>query len=113
MNPAFASIYRVVTAIPPGRVATYGQVALLAGLPRRARLVGTALKALDEGSEVPWQRVVNAAGRISRREAVPYEHFQRQMLAEEGVEIDSHGRIDLERYGWDPLAAPGEELLGD
>lgn len=104
---AFRRIYRVVAAIPEGRVATYGQVALLAGLPRRARLVGRALAALDAGSDVPWHRVINSQGRISSRDGSPYEHFQRLMLEEEGVELDPRGRIDLVRHGWDPDARPG------
>lgn len=106
-NEAFRRIHRVVSAIPEGRVATYGQVALLAGLPRRARLVGRALAALDDDSGVPWHRVINAQGRISSRDGSPYEHFQRLLLEEEGVELDERGRIDLDRFGWDPDEAPG------
>ena len=63
----FDRIYATVESIPPGRVATYGQVADQAGLPRRARLVGTALKHLDADSAVPWHRVVNARGEVSPR----------------------------------------------
>lgn len=102
MSDAYPAIYRVVAAIPRGRVATYGQVALLAGLPRRARLVGRALATLDEGSELPWHRVVDASGRISRRDAAPYMHLQRLLLEDEGVELGSAGRIDLDRFRWDP-----------
>lgn len=99
----YRRIYRVVAAIPEGRVATYGQVALLAGLPRRARLVGRAMAVLPAGSDVPWHRVVNAQGRISSRGGSPYEHFQRQMLEDEGVIFGGTGRIDLDRFGWDPV----------
>jgi len=106
-NEAFRRIHRVVFAIPEGRVATYGQVALLAGLPRRARLVGRVLAALDDDSGVPWHRVINAQGRISSRDGSPYEHFQRLLLEEEGVELDERGRIDLDRFGWDPDETPG------
>jgi methylated-DNA-protein-cysteine methyltransferase-like protein len=98
----YRRIHRVVAAIPKGRVATYGQVAVLAGLPRRARLVGRALTALDGDSGVPWHRVINAQGRISSRDGSPYEHFQRLLLEEEGVDLDERGRIDLDRFGWDP-----------
>ncbi len=98
----YRRIYSVVAGIPEGRVATYGQVALLAGLPRRARLVGRALAALDGESDLPWHRVVNAQGRISYRGGSPYEHFQRLMLEEEGVVFGPRGRIDLERFRWDP-----------
>src|SRR4051812_45835597 len=77
MNRNFERIYAVVRKIPKGRVATYGQVARLAGLPRHARHVGFALAALDERAAVPWQRVVNAAGRISRRDHPNSEQRQR------------------------------------
>ena len=106
-DESFRRIHRVVAAIPEGRVATYGQVALLAGLPRRARLVGRALAALDDDSGVPWHRVINAQGRISSRGGSPHEYFQRLLLEEEGVELDERGRIDLERFGWDPDETPG------
>lgn len=99
-------IYAVVDSIPEGRVATYGQVAVLAGYPRAARLVGQALGALDEGSDTPWHRVVNARGTISRRGEPVIEHLQRLMLEEEGVELDPGGRIDLERFGWEPFSRP-------
>lgn len=102
-NDPYRRIHRVVAAIPEGQVATYGQVALLAGLPRRARLVGRAMAVLPAESDVPWHRVVNAQGRISSRGGSPFEHFQRRMLEDEGVVFDPRGRIDLERFGWDPL----------
>jgi len=103
----YLRVRQVVSTIPEGKVATYGQVALLAGLPRRARLVGRALAALPDGSEVPWHRVINAQGRISSRGGGPYEQFQRLLLEEEGVELDASGRIDLERFGWEPDERPG------
>lgn len=95
-------IYRVVARIPKGRVASYGQIAALAGLPGRARQVGYALAALQGGTDLPWHRVVNAAGRISPRardESVP---LQRVLLEAEGVEFDASGRIRLEQYRWNP-----------
>jgi methylated-DNA-protein-cysteine methyltransferase-like protein len=91
----------VVARIPPGRVATYGQVATLAGLPGHARLVGYALHGLPGESALPWHRVVNAQGRISQRsEPGPSEGLQRHLLEEEGVQFDERDRIDLRRYGW-------------
>lgn len=90
-----------VRQIPRGRVATYGQVAEVAGLPGRARLVGYALAALPEtADDVPWHRVINARGEISRR-AVPgfAEGLQRAMLESEGVVFEG-GRVDLERFRW-------------
>ena len=100
---AFAKIYAVIQRIPQGRVATYGQVAALAGLPRRARLVGAALRNTPEDLSLPWQRVINAQGTVSRRSGLGVEEgYQRHLLEEEGVRFDERGRIDLERYRWDP-----------
>lgn len=93
-------IYDTVSRIPKGRVATYGQVAEVAGLPRRARLVGRALRELDEDSAVPWHRVVNARGTISLRgDLLDHEGLQEQLLRREGVGFHGHA-ISLERYGW-------------
>jgi methylated-DNA-protein-cysteine methyltransferase related protein len=100
-----AKIYAVVAHIPFGRVATYGQVAALAGLPRRARLVGYAMRELPPGSDLPWQRVINAGGKVSARSGLGVEEgYQRHLLEEEGVVFDEHGRTDLDRFGWDPDA---------
>jgi methylated-DNA-protein-cysteine methyltransferase-like protein len=91
-----------VTRIPKGRVATYGQVASLAGVPRQARLVGYALSTLPHDSRVPWHRVVSAQGQISRRSnGLGHEQLQAQLLAHEGVTV-VEGRISLERYRWRP-----------
>lgn len=96
----------MVRRIPRGRVATYGQVASLAGLPGHARQVGYALHALPEGSPVPWQRVVNARGEISPRAIPGWEGFQRCLLEAEGIAFDAAGRLDLERHRWDPDRRP-------
>ena len=93
-------IHAAVMSIPPGRVSTYGQVAEDAGLPRRARLVGTALKSLDENSAVPWHRVVNARGEISQRPRPGAVVEQRVLLEDEGVVFQANGRIDLTVFGW-------------
>lgn len=110
MPSTYEKIYGVIARIPRGNVATYGQVAALAGLPGHARQVGTALGMLPDDSTVPWQRVVNARGEVSRRGGSGglslREGFQRHLLEEEGVSFDLRGRIDLDRFGWDPLAAP-------
>jgi len=92
----------VVRRIPRGRVATYGQVAKLAGLPGRARQVGYAMYALPRDTRVPWQRVINAAGRVSRRRVPGAELTQRMLLEREGVRFGSGGRIPLARFGWAP-----------
>ena len=98
----YSRIYAVVAAIPKGRVATYGQVALLAGLPGGARQVGYALHALADPS-LPWHRVVNARGEVSPRSGESEgERVQRLRLEAEGVVFDRRGRIALERYRWRP-----------
>ncbi len=97
--------YRVVREIPKGFVATYGQVAALAGFPRHARQVGYALFALREAAQddpVPWHRVVNARGEISQRSDPGPEPLQRVMLEAEGVAFDTFGRIAMKRYQWQP-----------
>ena len=99
-SDSYARIYAVVRKVPRGRVATYGQVAALAGLPGHARQVGYALHALNDG-RVPWHRVVNAQGRISGRADEPGGSvLQRIRLEQEGVEFDARGRIALDRFGW-------------
>ena len=98
-SETYARIYRVVRRIPQGRVASYGQVARLAGLPGQARLVGYALHALRDGS-VPWQRVINARGEVSPRSFSGAEREQRLLLEDEGVEFDARGRVSLTRYRW-------------
>jgi methylated-DNA-protein-cysteine methyltransferase related protein len=100
----------VVRRIPRGRVATYGQVARLANLPGQARLVGYALSALDDGSRIPWHRVVNARGRISlRRDESPMHILQRLLLERERVVFDSRGSIRLELFRWRARPASARE----
>ncbi len=97
-----ARVWAVVSAIPRGRVATYKQVASLAGIagPSAARQVGYALAALPHGSDVPWHRVINARGEVSRRGGGG-DNGQYERLALEGVGCDARGRIDFARYEWD------------
>lgn len=99
---SYQAIYRVVRRIPRGQVATYGQVASLAGLAGHARQVGYALHALPDGTLVPWHRVVNAAGRISTRATPGGELVQRLLLAREGVPLDARGRVALDQVRWNP-----------
>ena len=102
---SYARIYSVVRRIPRGRVATYGQVAVLAGRPGQARLVGYALAALPPRSAVPWQRVINAQGRISLRPDGPgYDEVQKLMLRREGVRFGRTGAISLAAFQWRPRA---------
>lgn len=98
--------YRVVARIPRGRVATYGQVALLAGKPRAARQVGYALSALrGTRHAIPWQRVLGSRPRglaaISILDPMG-SAVQRALLEDEGVQVDERGRVSLERFGWAP-----------
>jgi methylated-DNA-protein-cysteine methyltransferase related protein len=97
---SYQRIYDVVRRIPRGRVATYGQVATLAGLAGQARQVGYALHALSERSGIPWHRVVNASGRISVRATPGAELVQQQLLEQEGVPLDARGRVPLARIQW-------------
>ncbi|HEX2222710.1 MAG TPA: MGMT family protein, partial [Thermoanaerobaculia bacterium] len=99
---SYARIYEVIARIPPGRVATYGQVAALAGLAGHARQVGYALHSTPDGLDLPWHRVINAKGEVSPRAEPGYEGYQRHLLEEEGVVFDANGRLDPERYRWDP-----------
>ena len=94
-------IYALVDSIPRGKVATYGQIAREAGLLGRARMVGRALAELPRGTELPWHRVIGATGRISTRPG-DGPLLQRRLLAREGVRCDARGRIDLERFRWEP-----------
>jgi methylated-DNA-protein-cysteine methyltransferase related protein len=98
----YQKIYAVVRRIPKGKVASYGQVARLAGLPGRARQVGYAMHALPKGSGVPWQRVINAQGMVSRRRMAGAELSQRILLEREGVRFGPGARIALEVFGWKP-----------
>ncbi|HEX9895769.1 MAG TPA: MGMT family protein [Gemmatimonadales bacterium] len=95
-----ARILETVRRIPKGRVATYGQVAKLAGFHRQPRLAGYALR--HAGEDVPWHRVINARGEISPRAASDSVTHQRALLKAEGVRLESAGRIDLKRYQWRP-----------
>ena len=95
-------ILSVIQLIPQGKVASYGQIAKLAGLPRHARLVGYVLKHLDAISTVPWHRVVNAQGKISTQRCNENrENIQQLKLAAENVFM-VNGRISLKQYQWLP-----------
>jgi len=100
MRVTYDMIHRVVSRIPRGRVATYGQIAELAGIAGQPRRVGYALSALPEGTPVPWQRVVNARGEISLRANSAADKLQRKLLRAEGVLFDRNGRISMDRFQW-------------
>lgn len=107
LHDATARIRRAVMRVPRGRVTTYGSVARMAGLPGRARLVGTVLKALPAGARVPWHRVITASGRIAFPVGSEAHDHQRRKLEDEGVGFRG-GRVDLGRFGW-----PGHEDLDE
>lgn len=100
----YKQIYATVRKIPSGKVATYGQIADLAGLYGKARLVGYALFRVDRADDIPWHRVINAKGEISysfQRQGGDY--LQKVLLEEEGIEFKSNGKIDLNKYRWQPI----------
>lgn len=92
-------VYDLVRQIPRGKVSTYGQIARLAA-PCTARMVGYALAGLPDGSDVPWQRVINSQGKISPHGAGFGSAMQRALLEEEGIRFDLEGRVDLIAVGW-------------
>ncbi|MEZ4862085.1 MAG: MGMT family protein [Caldilineaceae bacterium] len=98
-KPVYQRIYLVTRQIPVGRVATYGQIAAIVG-NCTARMVGYAMAAVDSNEDVPWQRVINAAGKISPRSDSASTERQRQLLQQEGVLFNTEGRTNLRCYGW-------------
>jgi methylated-DNA-protein-cysteine methyltransferase-like protein len=99
-DDTYSRIYAVVRRIPRGKVATYGQIAELAGLAGHARQIGYALHALPAGTTVPWHRVINARGTLSLRREAGAELTQRMLLEREGIRFDAGGRVDLARVRW-------------
>ena len=99
MKNTFELIYDVVCQIPPGRVATYGQVAMLAGNPSWSRVVGYALHANPRPGQIPCHRVVDRFGRVSSAFAFGGQNRQIELLQQEGVEFTPDGRVDLKKYG--------------
>lgn len=101
----YREIYSVVRRIPAGRVATYGQVAELAGIPGGARVAGAAMKTSSRADRVPWQRVLGKAGKTRGRIAIHDPvgaAVQRQLLEAEGVTVGDSGLVPLDRFGWLP-----------
>jgi methylated-DNA-protein-cysteine methyltransferase-like protein len=94
-------IWQVVSQIPKGKVASYGQVAKLADLPGYARYVGYVMKKLPAGSNLPWYRVVNSRGTISFKPGSRQYQAQKSQLEAEGV-VFIKGRFSMARYGWKP-----------
>ena len=96
-----SKVIRLIKSIPRGKVATYGQIAFLAGLYPSVRRVVWILHSCSEKERLPWHRVVNRQGAISLKPGAGYEK-QREMLEREGIVFDERDRIDLERYLWEP-----------
>lgn len=97
----YHQVYTIVKKIPRGKVATYGQIALMAGIGRNARMVGYALSALPENMHIPWHRVINSRGEISYGASRGgHDSLQQKLLETEGVEFDSRGKIDLSIFKW-------------
>ena len=101
MSKSYPRIWNVVRAIPYGRVASYGQIAELAGIGRGARMVGWALGQAPDRATLPWHRVMNAQGKISIPKGSRSRAEQIRRLAAEGIVVND-GKIDMRRYRWEP-----------
>ena len=99
-TPFRLAVLRLVRIIPLGQVATYGQIAAMAGFPQRPRQVGMLLKGLPEGTDLPWQRVVNAQGCVPSKGRWWGAMIQIQRLRAEGIEVDDLGQLTLARFQW-------------
>jgi methylated-DNA-protein-cysteine methyltransferase-like protein len=104
-------VVAVIKKIPRGKVATYGQIAALAGDPRGARQVVRVLHSSSQKERLPWHRVINARGRISLPHGGGYE-LQKAMLDDEGVEFGKEGNIDLEIFLWSPSGPKSQRRSG-
>ena len=104
-----AQVYALVRACPAGRVTTYGWLAKTVGYPRGARMIGWIMNESAEG--VPAQRVINSKGELSGSWAFGSPGRMRQLLEAEGIVFSAEGRVDLKRYGWDPMRDLSEEEL--
>lgn len=100
---AFELIYEQVRKIPRGKVATYGQIAMLAGNPRWSRVVGYALHANPDPDSIPCYRVVDRMGRLSEAFVFGGVNKQKELLQADGVEVSEGNRVDLEKYLWNGL----------
>lgn len=96
------AVKKVVRRIPKGRLASYGQVAMLAGYPQRPRQVGMVLRGLPEGTELPWHRVVNQQGYVPSRGRWWGAMVQIQRIREEGIPVSEDGTLDLRAHRWNP-----------
>ncbi len=104
VSSRYQQIYDLVRQIPPGQVATYGQIADLLGWHGQARQVGYALFRVDPDSDIPWHRVINAQGKISQSpQRQGSDAVQRLRLMQEAIQFDDRGSINLQHYRWQPV----------
>jgi len=109
----FNRVYKIVTQIPKGKVATYGQIAAMLGQPRSARVVGWAMKAAPEHLHLPCHRVVNRLGEMSPNFAFGSEDVQRGMLSSEGITFKEDGCIDMKKHLWKGINERKDALIID
>jgi methylated-DNA-protein-cysteine methyltransferase-like protein len=102
MNAFYIKIYDIVSKIPKGKVATYGQIAFLAGKPRAARVAGCAMHMAPMERKLPCHRVVNKQGSMSPEHVFGGEDIQRALLAQEGITFQTNGCIDMKKHLWRP-----------
>ena len=101
-NELAQMILAVVSQIPKGKVASYGQIAKLAGLPKHARLVGRVLGQIEDRTTIPWHRVINSQGKMSTTQLTEHgDHLQQILLLSEGVVL-LNGRVNLKQFAWSP-----------
>lgn len=97
----FKRVYNIVSKIPKGKIATYGQIAFMLGEPRSARIVGWALRKVPDDMNIPCHRVVNKSGELSPDYVFGSSDIQRYLLKSEGIVFKKDGRINIEKYLWD------------
>lgn len=102
MQPFTKRVIEIIQSIPEGRVMTYGQIARIAGSPRGARQVVRILHSMSKKYNLPWHRVINGKGELSRKNEEMFE-AQRRFLEEEGIVFQSENKIDLKSYGFEPV----------
>jgi methylated-DNA-protein-cysteine methyltransferase-like protein len=98
---SYDRIWATVKQVPPGFVSTYGRIAELTGAAT-PRVVGYAMAALPDGTDVPWHRIINSRGEISLRRRGTGHARQKRLLRKEGIRFDRRGRVDLDEFGWPP-----------
>ena len=101
ISPHYQKIWQTVQAIPPGRVASYGQIADLAGLPGRSRLVGKSLAYVASDMDLPWHRVLRSNGQIAFPAGSEQAEIQKGLLQEEGIVVFNN-KVKMALFGWQP-----------